>query len=243
MDSDFSEKSRLNIYINITVTDVENKLELKDQIFDEIMKRARAIKEENKDIDVRVYHCCFSDNKENIAYYSSKEGFKYDEGMHIVKKEITEESFQIPDIDGIDFVKLELIDEEEIIQLIEKQSKVFPTSCYSLEDLKELRSGNQWFSIAAKHEGEILGNIIIIVKENESNAQYGWVDDLFVSKEWRNRGIANNLILRALEGLKALNVKESRLEVWSANKRALSVYNSLGYKFDEETESSIGMFL
>ena len=52
MDSDLSEKSRLNIYIDITVTDVANKIELKDQMFAEIMKRARAIKEENKDIDV-----------------------------------------------------------------------------------------------------------------------------------------------------------------------------------------------
>jgi ribosomal protein S18 acetylase RimI-like enzyme len=243
MDADLAEKPRLNIYIDITVKDVANKTSLKDQMFDEIMKRARDIKEENKDIDVRVYHCCFSNNKENIAYYSSKEGFKYDEGMHIIKKELTEESFHIIDIEDIDFVKLELIDEEEIIQLIEKQSKVFASSGYSVEDLKELRSENQWFSIAAKHEGEILGNIIIIVKEDESNTKYGWVDDLFVSKEGRNRGIGKNLILRALEGLKALNIKESRLEVWSANKRALSVYNSVGYKFHEETESSIGMFL
>lgn len=242
MDSDLSEKPRLNIYIDITVTDVANKIELKDQMFDEIMKRSRAIKEENENIDVRVYHCCFSDNKENIAYYSSKEGFKYDEGMHIIKKEITEKNFEITDINGIDFVKLELIDEDEIHQLVEKQNKVF-TSGYSIEDLKKLRSENEWFSIAAKHEDEILGNIIIIVKENESNTQYGWVDDLFVSKGWRNRGIGNNLILRALEGLKALNIKESRLEVWSANKRAISVYNSIGYKFYEETESSIGMFL
>jgi len=35
--------------------------------------------------------------------------------------------------------------------------------------------------------------------------------------------------MRALEGLKALNIKESRLEVWSANKRALSVYNAIQY--------------
>lgn len=240
--SDIYEKPRLNIYIDITVTDVENKVELKDQMFDEIMKRSRAIKEANKDIDVKVYHCCFSDNKENIEYYSSKEGFKYDDGMYILKKELTEENFEITDINGIDFVNLKLIDEDEIRQLVEKQNKVF-ISGYSFEDLKNLKSENKWFSIAAKHKGEIVGNIMIIVKENESNTKYGWVDDLFVSKEWRNRGIGENLILRALEGLKALNIKESRLEVWSENKRALSIYNSIGYKFHEETESSIGMFL
>lgn len=174
--------------------------------------------------------------------YISKQGFKHDEGMHILKKELTEENFHITDIKGIDFVKLELIDEDEIMQLVEKQNKVF-ISGYSFEDLKKLKSENEWFSIAAKDKGQIVGNIIIIVKENESNIKYGWVDDLFVSKEWRNQGIGKNLILIALEGLKALNIKESRLEAWSANKRALSVYNSAGYNFHEETESSIGMFL
>ena len=50
MDSDFSEKPRLNIYIDITVTDIENEIEIKDQIFEEIMKRAHAIKEDNKNM-------------------------------------------------------------------------------------------------------------------------------------------------------------------------------------------------
>ncbi|WP_346936179.1 GNAT family N-acetyltransferase [Clostridium sp.] len=242
MESDLYEKSRLNIYIDIKVKEVVDKSELKDQIFDEIMKRSQVIKEENKELDVRVYHCCFSDNKENIAYYSSKEGFSHDEGMHIVRKEITEDSFQLTDIEGINFANLEFIDENEIKQLVEKQNKVFVRG-YSIEDLKELKMENQWFSIAAKHKGEIVGNIIIIVKEDELNNEYGWVDDLFVSKEWRKQGVGKNLIIRAFQGLKDLNIKESRLEVWSANKRALSVYNSVGYKFHEETESSIGMSL
>lgn len=242
MESDLYEKSRLNIYIDIKVKEVVDKSELKDQIFDEIMKRSQVIKEENKELDVRVYHCCFSDNKENIAYYSSKEGFSHDEGMHIVRKEISEDSFQLTDIEGINFANLEFIDENEIKQLVEKQNKVFVRG-YSIEDLKELKRENQWFSIAAKHKGEIVGNIIIIVKEDELNNEYGWVDDLFVSKEWRKQGVGKNLIIRAFQGLKDLNIKESRLEVWSANKRALSVYNSVGYKFHEETESSIGMSL
>ncbi|KEZ85853.1 hypothetical protein IO99_11990 [Clostridium sulfidigenes] len=242
MESDLYERPRLNIYIDIKVKDVIDKSELKDQIFDEIMKKSQVIRQENKELDVRIYHCCFSDNKENIAYYSSKKGFNHDEGMHIIKKKITEERFQITDIEGIDFATLEFIDEDEIKQLVEKQNEVFVRG-YSIEDIKELRRENQWFSIAAKHRGEIVGNIIIIVKEDGLNNKYGWVDDLFVSKEWRKQGVGKNLIIRAFQGLKDLNIKESRLEVWSANKRALSVYNSVGYKFHEETESSIGMSL
>ncbi|HAG44617.1 MAG TPA: hypothetical protein DCL31_16455 [Clostridium sp.] len=55
--------------------------------------------------------------------------------------------------------------------------------------------------------------------------------------------MGKNLLIRAFKNLKDLDIKESRLEVWSANKRALSVYSSVGYNFYKETESSIGMFL
>lgn len=52
-----------------------------------------------------------------------------------------------------------------------------------------------------------------------------------------------NLILRAFNELIDLGIKESRLEVWSNNKRALSVYKSVGYEFYKQTECSIGMFI
>ncbi|EQB85881.1 ribosomal protein S18 acetylase RimI-like enzyme [Clostridium punense] len=128
------------------------------------------------------------------------------------------------------------------MELVEKQNKVF-TSGYSVEDLKSLKNNTEWFSIAAKHKGEIVGNIVIVIKEDEVEGKYGWVDDLFVSKEWRKYGIGRNLILKALNELIALGIKESRLEVWSDNKRALSVYESIGYKLYKQTECAIGMFL
>lgn len=241
--SDIHEKPRMNIYFDINVNDIECKNEIKDQMFDEVIKRSRAIREKYKDFVVKVYHCCFSDDKENIEYYSSKAGFKNDEGMYIIKKELMdEERFEIKEVEGVDFCNLQFEDEHEMMELVEKQNKVF-TSGYSVEDLKNLKDNNQWFSIAAKHKGEIIGNIVVVIKEDESKIKYAWVDDLFVSKEWRKFGIGKNLILKAFKELIALGIKESRLEVWSDNKRALSAYESVGYKFYKQTECSIGMFL
>lgn len=241
--SDIHEKPRMNIYFDINVNDIECKNEIKDQMFDEVIKRSRAIREKYKDFVVKVYHCCFSDDKENIEYYSSKAGFKNDEGMYIIKKELMdEERFEIKEVEGVDFCNLQFEDEHEMMELVEKQNKVF-TSGYSVEDLKNLKDNNQWFSIAAKHKGEIIGNIVVVIKEDESKIKYAWVDDLFVLKEWRKFGIGKNLILKAFKELIALGIKESRLEVWSDNKRALSAYESVGYKFYKQTECSIGMFL
>jgi ribosomal protein S18 acetylase RimI-like enzyme len=163
--------------------------------------------------------------------------------MYIIKKELVDEDiFEVKEIEGVDFCNLQFEDEHEMMELVEKQNKVF-ASGYSMEDLKDLKNNTQWFSIAAKYKGEIIGNIVIVIKEDESKVKYGWVDDLFVSEEWRKLGIGKNLILKASNELIALGVNESRLEVWSDNKRALSVYESVGYKFYQQIECSIGMFL
>ncbi len=241
-ESDILDKQRLNIFIDIDVDDTKDKKVIMDLMFDELLKRGKNIKEENKDVEVRFYHCCFSDNKENIEYYLSKEGFKHDEGMHVIRKEIDEEKFNILEVDGIEFTDLYFEDEQEMKQLVEEQNKVFKHG-YAVEDLKEIKNNAEWFSIAAKYEDLIVGNVVIIIKQNDDGTKYAWVDDLFVSKAWRGQGIGESLMSRAFIKLKAINIKESRLEVWSSNKRAMSVYCKLGYKFLKETEASIGMFL
>ena len=246
MSSEIFDQPRLNIYIDISVKDMADKIEIKDQLLYELINRGKTIakkeKEQNKNLEVKFYHCCFSDDRENIEYYSSKEGFKYDEGMHILKLEIGEDKVETTQIKEIEFVNLELSDDEEINELVKKQGEIF-ASGYSVDDLKKIESENEYFSIAAKHKGEIVGNVMVIVKENEDNSQYGWIDDMFVSKGYRRLGIGRNLMLAAINKLRILNVKESRLEVWSSNIRAIDMYNSVGYKFYEEVESAIGMFL
>ncbi|GEM_PF-321029 len=246
MSSEIFDQPRLNIYIDISVKDIADKIELKDQLLYELINRGKIIakkeKEQNKNLEVKFYHCCFSDNKENIQYYSSKEGFKHDEGMHILKLDIGEEKVETTQIKEVEFVNLELSDDEEIIELVKKQGEIF-ASGYSVDDLKKIKSENKYFSIAAKHKGEIVGNVMVIMKENEDNSQYGWIDDMFVSKDYRRLGIGKNLMLAAINNLRRLNIKESRLEVWSSNTRAMDMYNSVGYKFHEEVESAIGMFL
>lgn len=241
-ESNLYDKKRLNVFIDIDVKDIRDKKIVMDLMFDELLIRGKNIKKENQDVDVKFYHCCFSDNKESIEYYLSKEGFKHDEGMHIIRKVIDEVKFNIFDIDSVEFTELHFEDEQEMQQLVEEQNKVFKHG-YAVDDLKEIKNNAEWFSIASKHEDLIVGNVVIIIKKDDEGTKYAWVDDLFVSKAWRGQGIGESLMSRAFDKLKAINIKESRLEVWSSNKRAMSVYSKLGYKFLKETEVSIGMLL
>ena len=70
--------------------------------------------------------------------------------------------------------------------------------------------------------------------------KYGLVEDLFVDKEHRRLGIADYLIDKAFEYFKKIGLNESRLEVWSSNRRAMNLYTKIGYKLFEVSEVSIG---
>lgn len=250
--SDLYDNPRLNIYFDIKVLVQSDKENIRNQLFDEIIHRARELKLNYLDFDVKVYHCCFSDDIENIEYYSSKPGFSHDEGMYIIKKDITEQEFTnqglveddklIKNDQNITYVKLTFQTKDEMLQLILEQHKVFKNG-YSIDDLIAIKSAEQWLSLAAIQNGIIIGNIIMIVKEDENNNKYGWVDDFFVSKEWRREGIGKNLLEIALYELKLMGINESRLEVWSSNVRAMSLYKNFGFHFYKETECAIGMFL
>ena len=107
--ADIHETARMNIYFDIKVNEVEDKVNIKDQLFEEVMKRSRAIRENYKDMAVKVYHCCFSNDIENIEYYSKKEGFQNDEGMYIIKKVLTgQDLVSVPSLKDIEFCKLTL---------------------------------------------------------------------------------------------------------------------------------------
>lgn len=240
--SDVYKEPRLDIYITIEVKSEDNKLAIKDRIFETLLTKGEEIKKQNDDKLVRFYHCCFSNDKENIEYYSTKPGFIHDEGMHIIRKIIENEYVKVEETSEISYVSLPLASPEEMSTLIETHKTVFRGG-YTIEQIKELKQKNGWNSIAAIHNGEIVGNIMLFIEEESANNRIGWVEDLFVKKDWRNKGIARNLINRGLKHFQDCKADEVRIEVWSANERAMSLYKQFGFEFYEETEASIGKFL
>ena len=240
--SDIYEKIRLNIFIDINVDNIKNKSKIKDRIFNKLMKRAYCIKKENANIDVRVYHCCFADDTESVNYYSSKEGFVHDEGMHILRIKLNDKIFDMIDIKNVSFSELELVDQEIIKKLINIHKTVFRPG-YTIDDINLLIQKKGWKNITAISDGEIIGNIMLFINKDDKNNQFGWIEDLFVCKGWRKKGIGKNLIVKGLKYFHNVKIDEVRLELWSSNERARSIYQKLGFEFYKETESSIGKFL
>jgi ribosomal protein S18 acetylase RimI-like enzyme len=61
-----------------------------------------------------------------------------------------------------------------------------------------------------------------------------WIDDLWVCKEYRGRGIGRQLLARGETEIAARGYETLRLRVVRANSRAVGFYERLGWKIEKE---------
>ena len=88
-------------------------------------------------------------------------------------------------------------------------------------------------------------NIIFIAEDGCESAGYingsilkniwqesGYINDLFVTKNFKRKGIGTHLIKTFIEYLKMRKIKKCKLGVNIKNTNAISLYNKLGFKTD-----------
>lgn len=78
-------------------------------------------------------------------------------------------------------------------------------------------------------DSQIIGYLIgsIIISEHKP---YGYIDDVFVYKQFRSQGFGTILINEFIKIIKKKNVKKLRLGVNIKNKKAIELYKKLGFK-------------
>ncbi|HAF07105.1 MAG: GNAT family N-acetyltransferase [bacterium] len=80
----------------------------------------------------------------------------------------------------------------------------------------------------ARVVGFIWGNLIIY-----GFFRYGIVEELFVKKEFRNKGIGRSLVKEIMKQFKRLKVKVVFVTTEKENKEAIDLYKELGFKLDK----------
>ncbi len=76
-------------------------------------------------------------------------------------------------------------------------------------------------------DDKIIGSVCIKELENAK-----LLDEIYLEKEFRNKGIGTDIIRKIIE-----NNKNIYLWVYKKNKKALLLYKRLGFTIEEETES------
>ena len=232
----------LNLYLHLQVeVSAEESEPVKDQLLERAMRRAAEIKREEEQEKARVYACFFAHQQDEIAYFMRR-GFVHDEGMLVLERR---ESAGLPQVEApreITVQPWKMETEVEQRRFIEAHRKVFPRHPYSIKRLQELMALPGWSNFTAWHGTEIAGNIMVY-QEGAGGNRVGCIEDLFVQRPWRKRGIARVLLYVALGHLQNRGIHRVQLEMWSANEPAFHLYRRFGFSAIEETEIAVGRYV
>ena len=137
------------------------------------------------------------------------------------------------------FGKAEQKDSNRINELfIEMLQSIYNTDQvkgYADGDLDRFFDGrDEWISIAMD-EDKIIAFLSIEVHHEEE--EYIYLDDLSVTKQYRNNGIGTKLISNAETYASEINIPTVCLHVEKSNVAAFRLYERLGYRIYEDQES------
>jgi GNAT superfamily N-acetyltransferase len=213
---------------------------VKDALLENALRRAAEIKNEARQTKTRVYACFFKHQHDEIAYFLRR-GFVHDEGMYILERHesATLPPVGVPEEVAIQPWEMETITEQR--QFIDTHRRIFPRHPYNLQRLQDLRSLPGWNNFTAFSGDEIAGNIMVFIRPDDNTV--GYVEDLFVQKQWRRRGIGGCLLSTALAYFDTVGIQRVQLELWSANKPAFHLYRRFGFSQIDETEIAVGRYV
>lgn len=120
----------------------------------------------------------------------------------------------------------------EMLQTIYNTDQV---NGYSDGDLDRFFDGrDEWISVAID-EDKIIAFLSIEVHHKDE--EYIYLDDLSVTKQYRNKGIGTKLIQNAEAYAKDINIHEICFHVEKSNTAAFRLYQRLGYEIYEDQGS------
>ncbi len=111
--------------------------------------------------------------------------------------------------------------------------KSIPESFFA-KSFDQLISGDGFFFVA-EADGEVVGCVEAEIVEPYEKELYritkaGHINSVFVSREYRNKGIGTKLINEAMEWIKSQGIEICTLSVVTGNDIALTAYEKLGFR-------------
>jgi ribosomal protein S18 acetylase RimI-like enzyme len=99
--------------------------------------------------------------------------------------------------------------------------------------LKKFLKDKNCLHLINKEGGKCQGFIFVCIDDTYSDE--GYVLELYVTPEERNKGVAKRLLAKGLAWLKENNCKEIYLTVHKENKTAIDIYSHQGFKEHEDS--------
>lgn len=133
------------------------------------------------------------------------------------------------DAPAIRLLEKELINHErDIIPIIKEGDDVYYKNIPAL-----IADVENTVVMVAEEDGKIIGCGMGQIRQNEhyyKNRYFGYVGMMSVSKAYRGRGLAGEIIQSLISWFKQKGVSEAQLKVFSNNDNAIKAYKKLGFE-------------
>lgn len=239
---DMAVEHPLNIYIDIEMQS-ENELgdEVSGKLLNELIMRAKEVQKEYKDIKSRLYTGCMVDEVKKYNFFISK-GFIHDGGTYLLECDLNSYINKNVLLSNIEIREGNCLSSIDQINFIELHNTIFIKTIDD-ELLDKINRHEMVKYYTAYNNDEVIGNILIYAERTEDDLLVGKIENLFVVDKWRKSKIARYLMNKAIDYFNKNDIKTIQLEVWNANKIAYSFYQNLGFRFKDEIELYLGIYL
>jgi len=127
-----------------------------------------------------------------------------------------------------DYLFLKRKEERDYSKITGRKIK-YPTDKILRKEFNESISSDKNLILFAKENKEMIGYIQCNYTKNPYS-KLGYIDDLFVLKKFRRKGIATKLIVEFTKILKKKGYKKLQMSVNTRNTNAISLYKKLGFE-------------
>ncbi len=212
---------------------------IKDILFEKAFVRAHEIARGLPDEKAALSATYFSAGRASIEYLKAK-GFVHYQTCYTMQRDLSEPVPALPVPVGVEIRPWRMETEAEQRAYLAAYDEAFQSDAKSLEELQHFMQSAYWSvgtTFTAFADDLVVGSVAIWYWPGSKSAAR--TEHVFVIPPWRRQGIARYLLREGLLFLQERGLAYAELEVDGANKPALSLYQSLGYRVHRD-EISLG---
>lgn len=214
-------------YLTYQISFADNAEEerIKDALTDALIKRSREIKAQNQDKRIVMAQYIDADNLQELSYYLAR-GFTIYDTIVVFKFDLNRDIPRYPLPEGVRVLPFALDNSEALDKYHQAELASFDDVAWSLNHLRWMQGAPEMTNFCAFSGNELIGNTSTWKISEERSA----TENVFVTPEWRKKGVARKIICTALEHLKKQGKTIATLGTHGTNRKAIRLYTEIGYE-------------